>query len=81
LGEDGKKGKINVQRFKGLGEMNPLQLRETTMHPETRRLVRLTLPKNDGSSEVMDMLLSKKRVKDRKRWLEEEGDRAENELL
>ena len=77
LSEDGKKGKINVQRFKGLGEMNPLQLRETTMHPETRRLVRLTLPQNDSSSEVMDMLLSKKRVKDRKRWLEEEGDRAE----
>ena len=81
LSEDGKKGKVNVQRFKGLGEMNPLQLRETTMHPETRRLVRLTLPQNDGSSEVMDMLLSKKRVKDRKRWLEEEGDRVEAALL
>jgi topoisomerase IV subunit B len=81
LGEDGRKGKINVQRFKGLGEMNPLQLRETTMHPETRRLVRLTLPKQSGTSEVMDMLLSKKRVKDRKRWLEEEGDRAAAELL
>jgi topoisomerase-4 subunit B len=81
LTDDGKKGKINVQRFKGLGEMNPLQLRETTMHPETRRLVRLTLPPQGGTREVMDMLLSKKRVKDRKRWLEEEGDRAEAELL
>jgi topoisomerase-4 subunit B len=81
INEDGRKGKINVQRFKGLGEMNPLQLRETTMHPETRRLVRLTLPKQGGTREVVDMLLSKKRVKDRKRWLEEEGDRAEAELL
>lgn len=81
LDENGRKGKVNVQRFKGLGEMNPLQLRETTMHPETRRLVRLTLPRQGGTREVMDMLLSKKRVKDRKRWLEEEGDRAEAELL
>jgi len=81
LTDDGQKGKINVQRFKGLGEMNPLQLRETTMHPETRRLVRLILPSQNGSMEVMDMLLSKKRAKDRKRWLEEEGDRAVAELL
>jgi topoisomerase-4 subunit B len=81
LNDDGRKGKINVQRFKGLGEMNPLQLRETTMHPETRRLVRLTLPEKGGSHEVMDMLLSKKRVKDRRRWLEEEGDRADAGLL
>ena len=63
LSEDGKKGKINVQRFKGLGEMNPLQLRETTMHPETRRLVRLTLPQNDGSSGVIgDCKVAKKDV-------------------
>ncbi len=72
-----KKGKVNVQRFKGLGEMNPLQLRETTMHPETRRLVQLTLSPDGGGAEVLDMLLSKKRVKDRRRWLEEEGDRAQ----
>jgi topoisomerase-4 subunit B len=81
LDDDGRKGRVNVQRFKGLGEMNPLQLRETTMHPETRRLVRLMLPKQGGTREVVDMLLSKKRVKDRRRWLEEEGDRAEAELL
>jgi topoisomerase-4 subunit B len=81
LNEAGGKGKVNVQRFKGLGEMNPMQLRETTMHPETRRLVQLTLPDRDFGTEVMDMLLSKKRVKDRKQWLEEEGDRAEADLL
>jgi topoisomerase IV subunit B len=81
LNEAGGKGKVNVQRFKGLGEMNPVQLRETTMHPETRRLVQLTLPDKDAGTEAMDMLLSKKRVKDRKQWLEDEGDKAEAELL
>jgi topoisomerase-4 subunit B len=81
LNEAGGKGKVNVQRFKGLGEMNPVQLRETTMHPETRRLVQLTLPDKAAGTEVMDMLLSKKRVKDRKQWLEDEGDKAEAELL
>ncbi len=81
LNDTAGKGKVNVQRFKGLGEMNPLQLRETTIHPETRRLVQLTLPSKEESIEVMDMLLSKKRVKDRKRWLEEEGDKAEAALL
>ncbi len=81
LNQAGGKGKVNVQRFKGLGEMNPVQLRETTMHPETRRLVQLTLPDRAAGTEVMDMLLSKKRVKDRKQWLEDEGDKAEAELL
>ncbi|MCU0604848.1 MAG: DNA topoisomerase IV subunit B [Desulfobacterales bacterium] len=81
LNDTAGKGKVNVQRFKGLGEMNPLQLRETTIHPETRRLVQLTLPKQADGIEVMDMLLSKKRVKDRKQWLEEEGDKAEASLL
>ena len=81
LNEAGGKGKVNVQRFKGLGEMNPLQLRETTMHSETRRLVQLTLPDAEAGTEVMDMLLSKRRVKDRKQWLETEGDKAEAALL
>ena len=61
-----KRGKINVQRFKGLGEMNPLQLRETTMDPDTRRLVQLTLEHGDDTNQVMDMLLSKKRASDRR---------------
>jgi len=71
-----KKGKINVQRFKGLGEMNPLQLRETTMSPETRRLVMLTLPDVKKAEKLMDMLLAKKRASDRKVWLEKKGDLA-----
>ncbi|MFH0343430.1 MAG: DNA topoisomerase IV subunit B [Chromatiales bacterium] len=70
------KGKVNVQRFKGLGEMNPLQLRETTMAPETRRLVQLTLAQADRSEELMDMLLGKKRAADRRLWLEQKGDLA-----
>lgn len=72
-----KRGKVGVQRFKGLGEMNPLQLRETTMDPDTRRLVQLTLEPGDGTHEVMDMLLAKKRASDRKNWLEEKGNLAE----
>ncbi len=72
-----RKGKVNVQRFKGLGEMNPIQLRETTMAPETRRLLQLTVEPGDDTSGLMDMLLSKKRATDRKAWLETKGDLAE----
>ena len=72
-----KKGKVNVQRFKGLGEMNPMQLRETTLSPDTRRLVQLTIKSGDNTNELMDMLLSKKRSSDRKSWLEKKGDLAE----
>jgi topoisomerase-4 subunit B len=71
-----KRGKVNVQRFKGLGEMNPLQLRETTMDPDTRRLVRLVLDAGDGTNQMLDMLLAKKRAGDRKTWLEKKGDLA-----
>ena len=71
------KGKISVQRFKGLGEMNPLQLRETTIHPDTRRLVQLTLKSGDDTHKLMDMLLAKKRAPDRKEWLQKKGDLAE----
>ncbi len=70
------KGKVNVLRFKGLGEMNPLQLRETTMAPETRRLVQLTLGDGQEADTLMDMLLGKKRAADRRYWLEEKGDLA-----
>lgn len=72
-----KKPKINVLRFKGLGEMNPMQLRETTMDPNTRRLMQLTLNKKDNTDGMMDMLLGKKRAADRKIWLEEKGNLAE----
>ena len=72
-----RKGKINVQRFKGLGEMNPLQLRETTMDSDTRRLVRLVLDVGDDTNNMLDMLLAKKRAADRKAWLEEKGDLAQ----
>jgi topoisomerase-4 subunit B len=71
------KGKVSVQRFKGLGEMNPAQLRETTIHPDTRRLVQLTVEEGDESSRLMDMLLAKKRAADRRSWLQEKGDLAE----
>ena len=72
-----KRGKVNVQRFKGLGEMNPLQLRETTMDPNTRRLVQLTVDEHAETMELMDMLLSKKRAGDRKEWLQSKGDMVE----
>ncbi|MFV0574048.1 MAG: DNA topoisomerase IV subunit B [Vibrio sp.] len=75
-----KKAKINVQRFKGLGEMNPLQLRETTMDPNTRRLVQLTIDDNEQTIEMMDMLLGKKRAEDRRNWLQAYGDQAEVEV-
>ncbi len=71
------RGKVNVQRFKGLGEMNPLQLRETTIHPDTRRLIQLTIEHGDNTNKVMDMMLAKKRASDRKKWLENKGDLAE----
>ncbi len=71
------KGKVNVQRFKGLGEMNPLQLRETTIDPDTRRLVQLIVDNGDDTYSLMDMLLAKKRAADRKQWLEAKGDLAE----
>jgi topoisomerase-4 subunit B len=67
------KGKPSVQRFKGLGEMNPLQLRETTIHPDTRRLVQLTIEDGDDTISLMDMLLAKKRAADRRSWLERNG--------
>ncbi len=70
------KGKVNVQRFKGLGEMNPMQLRETAMAPETRRLVQLTLNASKKTDNVMDILLCKKRTADRKQWIEAKGDLA-----
>jgi len=75
-----KKGKPNVQRFKGLGEMNPLQLRETTMSKDTRRLVRLTIDQAKKTDDLMDMLLAKKRSGDRKTWLEKYGNLAEIEV-
>ncbi|MEM7293445.1 MAG: DNA topoisomerase IV subunit B, partial [Pseudomonadota bacterium] len=72
-----KMGKVTVTRFKGLGEMNPLQLRDTTMAPDTRRLVQLTIENGDDTLQLMDMLLAKKRAPDRKKWLETKGDLAQ----
>ncbi len=70
-------GKLTVTRFKGLGEMSPAQLRETTMKNETRRLVQLTIETEDGTDEMLDMLMAKKRYQDRRKWLEEKGNLAE----
>jgi topoisomerase-4 subunit B len=78
---EGKRGKVNVQRFKGLGEMNPLQLRETTMDPDTRRLVQLTLEPGDDTNSVLDMLLAKKRASDRRQWLETKGNLADTSTI
>lgn len=72
-----KRAKIDVQRFKGLGEMNPLQLRETTMDPNTRRLVQLTIDDHEETERMMGMLLGKKRAEDRRHWLQQKGDMAE----
>jgi len=74
------KGAVHVTRFKGLGEMNPQQLRESTIHPDTRRLVQLTVDDDDGTHSLMDMLLAKKRASDRKSWLEAKGDLATLEV-
>jgi len=74
------KGAVNVTRFKGLGEMNPPQLRESTIHPDTRRLVQLTVDDAGQTHSLMDMLLAKKRASDRKAWLEEKGDLATLEV-
>ncbi|MDH5485544.1 MAG: DNA topoisomerase IV subunit B, partial [Gammaproteobacteria bacterium] len=77
IAAENKKGKVQVTRFKGLGEMNPLQLRETSIAPDTRRLVQLVVEAGDNSNSMMDMLLAKKRASDRKAWLESKGDLAE----
>jgi topoisomerase-4 subunit B len=74
------RGAVSVTRFKGLGEMNPSQLRESTIHPDTRRLVQLTVGNDDGTARLMDMLLAKKRAADRKEWLETKGDLASLEV-
>ena len=76
IAAEGKRATPSVQRFKGLGEMNPLQLRETTMAPETRRLVQLTMESEEDTVRVMDMMLAKKRAADRRAWLERNGDQA-----
>jgi topoisomerase-4 subunit B len=76
----GLSGAVNVMRFKGLGEMNPQQLRESTIHPDTRRLVQLTIEDDLGTRALMDMLLAKKRASDRRAWLEEKGDLATLEV-
>jgi topoisomerase-4 subunit B len=76
IAAENKKGKIVETRFKGLGEMNPLQLRESTIDPDTRRLVQMTIDNDLKTSQMMDMLLGKKRASDRKAWLEDKGDLA-----
>ena len=76
IAAEGRRSVPVVQRFKGLGEMNPLQLRETTMAPDTRRLVQLGLQAEHETQRVMDMLLAKKRAADRRAWLERRGDQA-----
>ena len=77
IAAENPRAKPVVTRFKGLGEMNPLQLRETTMAPETRRLVQLTVDAKDEADQMMDMLLAKKRAGDRREWLETKGNLAD----
>ena len=77
LAAEGRRGTPVVQRFKGLGEMMPLQLRETTMAPDTRRLVQLGIDAEQQTVRVMDMMLAKKRAADRREWLEAKGDQAQ----
>lgn len=77
IAAENRKGRVNVTRFKGLGEMSPVQLRETTMDPDTRRLVQLTVEPDDGTEALLDMLLARKRAGDRKGWLEAKGNLAE----
>ncbi|MGY1425431.1 DNA topoisomerase IV subunit B [Lysobacter sp. A289] len=76
----GSSGAVHVTRFKGLGEMNPSQLRESTVHPDTRRLVQLTVDDAQATHALMDMLLARKRAGDRKAWLEDKGDLATLEV-
>jgi topoisomerase-4 subunit B len=71
------KGKVSVTRFKGLGEMNPSQLRVTTMAADTRRLVQLVVDEQDQTDQTLDMLLAKKRSKDRRAWLQSKGNLAD----
>lgn len=80
IAADNPRAKPSVQRFKGLGEMNPIQLRETTMSPDTRRLVQLTIEDADRTETLLDMLLAKKRAGDRKAWLESKGNLATVEV-
>src|SRR5204863_368917 len=75
--KDSPRTKATVTRFKGLGEMNPTQLRETTIDPRTRRLVQLTIDGKDNTDQLMDMLLAKKRAADRREWLEQKGNLAQ----
>jgi topoisomerase-4 subunit B len=76
IAAENRKAKVLETRFKGLGEMNPLQLRESTVDPDTRRLVQLTVESHTATNKLMDMLLAKKRAADRKAWLETKGNLA-----
>ncbi|MHB1541626.1 MAG: toprim domain-containing protein, partial [Steroidobacteraceae bacterium] len=80
IGTENPRSKPTVTRFKGLGEMNPSQLRETTIDPRTRRLVQLTVEGRDDTDQLMDMLLAKKRAADRREWLEKKGNLAEAQV-